>query len=747
MAAFDSYSPCPCGSGQKFKWCCQKAEAEADRAHRLFVNGQTETAIQALQDGLRKFPGMPLLLMRQVVYQLQSEQFDAARATVNLLLEKSPKHILGNLFLVRILLVLDSARAACDALQKALSLVTAEFQSEATEVTRLVAMRLGYEHSYLASLRHYELAESLATDADARRVSTELASMRSRASIPLWLKNPNRLSPAPESLPGAARARFQQALDWAEQGLWNAAAATFEVLSADGIAPTESDRNLALCRLWTADSNDAVEPLARAVKALGTSTDAVDLEVLRQGFYPHSKDDMVERVQLTWPLRSRDRLIQTLESDASIVPGRLDEDDESEDEKIDHFLILDRPRPAGASGLKTDDIPRIQGTLLVAQAAVTLDALDDAALDPLTDRFTTLVGDAVPRAHPKTKVVGAIPRSTLAVSFHWLPPEDLSDEDAERLEREQFSWQIREVWANTPLPYLNNRSVTQAAKAGDAVVPVRAAIFMLEMASKDRTGGKPVADLRQALGIAPEPEIDPDTVDIEGLNITRLRYVPLERLDDSRLVAVYRRAKMFGLVEIMSQAGTLLAARPTALGAETITLSAICGDLARLSARNGDRTVALEWVKRGRDSTASTERSAMPAAWDMIELEVRALTEPPEAWVPELAVILDRYQGDEVASQGLVMGLYTLGLVQFVPHPERPNQVLVDTRMLRGLLDRFGPRVTTAGGQLGISATRGELWTPGGPAKETGAIWTPGSGSGTTPPGGENKPRLIIPGR
>jgi hypothetical protein len=58
----------------------------------------------------------------------------------------------------------------------------------------------------------------------------------------------------------------------------------------------------------------------------------------------------------------------------------------------------------------------------------------------------------------------------------------------------------------------------------------------------------------------------------------------------------------------------------------------------------------------------------------------------------------------------------------------------------------YGPRVTTASGRLGVSATKGGLWTPGGPSAGGGGIWTPGSETAPTPGGGD-KPRLIIPGR
>ncbi len=121
-----------------------------------------------------------------------------------------------------------------------------------------------------------------------------------------WLKNPDALAPAPDTLRGEARERFVQALEWASQGLWAAAASAFELLSADQAAASEADRNLGLCRLWMADEAGAVEALRRARARLGSTPDAVDLEVLCQQVAPPDPDDLVERVQLIWPVRNRD---------------------------------------------------------------------------------------------------------------------------------------------------------------------------------------------------------------------------------------------------------------------------------------------------------------------------------------------------------------------------------------------------------------------------------------------------------
>ncbi len=88
MSLVEPYSPCPCGSGEKYKWCCQKVEPFAERAQRLLENGQFESALVPLNEGLAKFPDSPLLLTRKAVTHLHLEQFEEAKGALRSLLQK-----------------------------------------------------------------------------------------------------------------------------------------------------------------------------------------------------------------------------------------------------------------------------------------------------------------------------------------------------------------------------------------------------------------------------------------------------------------------------------------------------------------------------------------------------------------------------------------------------------------------------------------------------------------------------------
>jgi hypothetical protein len=334
------------------------------------------------------------------------------------------------------------------------------------------------------------------------------------------------------------------------------------------------------------------------------------------------------------------------------------------------------------------------------------------------------------------------------MSWDWLLPEGLEPAEIDRLNREQGVKVLTEDWPRTPLPYLKGRTPLQAAEAGDAKVALRAAVFQLEATRDVWRDAVDFDALRRRLRIEPEPAIDPETVDIEQIHLSRLALVPVDRLDDDRLAALYRRSRRFMLVDVIERTARALLDRPAARERGGINMMMIHADLASIEAEDGRIDKALEWIARGRQADSPAERARNAVVWDLQEIRLRARAEAPESWVPDLAVLLERYEGDPEGVQALLLGLTELGLVQLLPNPDQPGEIMVDTRPLQALLDRYGPRVKTASGRLGVSATKGGLWTPGGPSTSAGggaAIWTPGSESAPPAAGGE-KPRLIIPG-
>jgi tetratricopeptide (TPR) repeat protein len=55
----DQYSPCPCGSGKKFKWCCQPIYPGIEHALTQEANGQHDAALRILDQLIKEHPGNP----------------------------------------------------------------------------------------------------------------------------------------------------------------------------------------------------------------------------------------------------------------------------------------------------------------------------------------------------------------------------------------------------------------------------------------------------------------------------------------------------------------------------------------------------------------------------------------------------------------------------------------------------------------------------------------------------------------
>ncbi len=553
MAAVDPYSLCPCGSGQKFKWCCHKVEAVADRAQRLFESGQLESALDAIEEGLKKEPGNAWLLIRKTLYLVRAGRPEPARKTVELVLQKNPKHTGAHMLLTRLALETEGVSAGVAQLQQALTALPAEHRKDLGGLVLVVGAFLSENGDYPAAWAHLNLVQTWEGREGDPTILRGLQSLQSNPAVSPWEKNRDTLSPPPAHLEGEARSRFEAALAWAKDGLWSSAAAAFEMLSDHPIAGPQSDRNLGFCRLWLAEAVAAVAALRRYASGLGPTSEAVDVETLCQQVAPPGSSGMVEQVQLTWPLRNRQALLAALRADSAInadEPGPLDPEEENSPE-VDQFELLDRPALAsGVSGesLKGTDIPRIVGRVLVGADFVILETFDDGRLDSLSDRFVGLAGSAIPPAHPKTKMVAKVPRLDLALMWEWLLPTGIDATAERRLSREQKSYLLAEVWPRTPNPALGGKTPLEAAAAGDSEVPLRAALVPFEQSRDVVKQHDEFLALRQRLNIPPEPRVDPAATDFAHLHLGRFAYVSAAELADEPLAIFYRRARESSLI-------------------------------------------------------------------------------------------------------------------------------------------------------------------------------------------------------
>ncbi|MDG3004680.1 tetratricopeptide repeat protein [Paludisphaera mucosa] len=747
MAAVDPYSLCPCGSGQKFKWCCHKAETYVDRAMRLERNGQSEASLAALNEGLAKLPDTPWLILRKAILLAMLGRSSEAREIVDALLKKQPAHLGALNVKLRLLQAAGDVRGAVDLFQKLLERSADEHEPAPADLATSLGATLFRAGYVPAALEHLGLADGGPAERGSERAEAmreELtATLCANPSTSPWLKNPYDLLPCPAAAGDDARRRFQEAADWAGLGLLERASAAFELLSGDPAVGRAADVNQGLCRLRLADHPAAAAAIRRGIAGAPATTDVVDLEALAQLVDPNVGDDPVEEVELSWPLRDREGLLARLRAEKACVE-RVDAEAEPGDEL--EFALLDRPRIADGAKAEPGDLPLVAGSIVVAADAVKLETFDDGRLNDLIDRLAAIAGHTIPPAHPRTKILGRVSRQSLVLDLACQPPAGTPPQEQRSLVGRLGAERVQKRWVETPMVFLGGKTPVEAGRGGKFEVPLRAALTLLE-AHGNWQGLIDWDALRARLGVPAEPAIDPIDVELERVHVGRLAKVDPHGLDDERLVDLRERAHQWGLTEVVVRSAREIASRRRLLEREGFPTIQVFSDLAIDAALSGDREAALGWVRKGRETEPAARRGATAPSWDMLDVRIRTMLDGPESWVPEVAAVLSRYEGNAQGMQQVLSHLIDLGLIELAPSPEDPTKYVADPTVLYGLLARFGPRVQAVGG----APAGGGIWTPGaqagGGGRGGGGIWTPGSGPAAAPAAPAEKPRIIFPGR
>src|ERR1700675_2948603 len=93
--AFDPYDPCPCGSGKKFKWCCQPIHVQIDKAFRQDADGQHESALRIMEEVVREHAGNPEAWGRQAQLLYQNDKVEEAEAALEKAFAVNPHYPFG----------------------------------------------------------------------------------------------------------------------------------------------------------------------------------------------------------------------------------------------------------------------------------------------------------------------------------------------------------------------------------------------------------------------------------------------------------------------------------------------------------------------------------------------------------------------------------------------------------------------------------------------------------------------------
>jgi tetratricopeptide (TPR) repeat protein len=299
--ALDPYAACPCGSGKKYRWCCEPIDRDLRRAFEQEANGQHDAALRIIDEVLVAHPGNPQGFGQKAELLYKLSRMEEAEAALEKAFAINPNYPYGLLLRAifrfqegeipgALLLARRAAEAydpqAHDYLTQIYGLI---FECEMA-MNRPVAAR-----EALRRMIHYAPAEQEFRD----RFE---AVFGEQSRLPLAARRDYRTGgPLPPADP-ARRAAWSNALGSFDTGRLGELAANLDRLTTEAPDDGAGWFYLGLVRAWLGDNPKALEALDRHLDRepdddRATSSAALQ-EVLRCGLGLEEVGDYREHVFL-----------------------------------------------------------------------------------------------------------------------------------------------------------------------------------------------------------------------------------------------------------------------------------------------------------------------------------------------------------------------------------------------------------------------------------------------------------------
>lgn len=603
----DPYASCPCGSGKKFRFCCQPIYPAIERAFSQFRGGQQEAALRTIDSAAASHPGHPEILIRKAMMLDAAGRREDAEKALDDALSKSanfgPAHFMrarwrhqeGEFPGAAIL-----ARKAADG-----------YAIEAKE-------HLADVHAFLFEIE-MQLNRPLAARAALRmamRLAPQEASLKEafdgtfgeNGRLPACLrKEPSLLSPPPGSKRKAAWDKLAREHGSSRLG---DLARLFTALAAQDSTDSAAAHNAAVAMAWVGDNAKALEHLERYLTLEtdeGRKEGACLLgEILRCGYGMESQADLLEHefllvLRRVEPMQG---LINKMAQENRLLPLR-----QSEEEQQNGFRALLLEKKALLAGSETPDYHRVVGTLEIQGPLCRVHGCDAEAMEALRGEFADNL-QLKPNEAP-LRPMGSFRdpgREVMLVALKGTGEKGEADALARQLKEYQKFFE--ETWINRSAKSLGGKSPAEAAKDAGSTGRLSAKVrFIEDMGESPREIGYSFDSLRAKLGLQPLGKPTPAAASTKpeataGWTAESLAAAAVESVASGELVMAFAAAQRIGDDNLVIRWAQAIAARPDAPRHAAAHLH-----LARHQAVKGEHGAALETLEKGHKHEVGVEDS------------------------------------------------------------------------------------------------------------------------------------------
>jgi len=560
---FDLYGPCPCGSGKKFKWCCQPIHVQISKAFEQDEAGQHEAALQTINEVVAQHPDNPEAHGRKAQLLYQMDKAEEAEAALQKALELNPRYAFGHYLRGRFRHYEGEFAGALVLFRKAADLYDQEAHQVLGQVYAAIAeceMRLNRPVAARAAmqiaLRHDPGVEAY------RKVMDDLFGDQSH--LPLSARREYRFLGAAATASPAQRCAWQTALHTAATGKLSDAARAFETLTEADDSDAAAWYDLGLARAWLGNNAAALAALDRYVSLEADDGPAAAAwalaEVLRCGAGAEDQADLVEHSAL-FQVRNPRQFVQALEG--LIKEKRFIPTQSREEEGALLGLILEQVQALTAE-LAAKKSPRMAAFLLVIGDLLHLRSVNQDGLMKTVQDLQQRAGGAL--SEPEVQH-GPVPFSDVLSEAAVFPMGAETEDEARGRLEEGVGQYFEDQWIHKPLRGLGGVPPLDAAGHGTLRKKLGGVIQFLEECAKATAQPYDFERLRRKLGLvqaAPGAAV-PSTSEMSAAELAGL---PAEALSDNKLADAYQAALRLDARELAGRFGKAILGRPPQPGSQ-----------------------------------------------------------------------------------------------------------------------------------------------------------------------------------
>ena len=557
--AFDPYSSCPCGSGKKFKWCCQPIHQEMAKAFQLDEQGQHESALRVMEEIVAQHAENPEAWGKKALLLWQNEKPEEAEAALSKAFEVDPKYPFGHYLRARFRLFEGEIPGALLLFRKAAEV----YDPGAREILAEIYINIFDCEMKLNRPVAAHAAGDLAKKSDPN--NTQL-----KDSLDAIFSDQN-----PNLPPAAKKAYAYRPTRKVGQKAWDAVMAKMagsrlhdvqrafaELAKADPEDPSVWF-NLGVTQAWLGTNNSALESLERYIvletdEALAAEAETLG-EVLRCGQGMEDQADYVEH-SMTAQLRDPQSFVNTLaklEQEHILAGLRLDEE-----QRILVGVVLEPAPVSLIAESQAKQAPPLGAFFMLAGTIVRLWNTSaekvEAAFKLLREKTGAALTDGFPARGPAKFQDVIAPAMVMPVAAG-------SQEAHDEIVHAAFGRYYEETWIHRPLKSLGNVPPIDAGGSTILRKKLLGAIrFQEEIANRP---GAPIAydfdRLRRKLNlVAGAPMPAAASVDIGAMGAAELAGLTIDKLDDSQLEQAYRTATQVDAKELAAKFAESIVSRP-----------------------------------------------------------------------------------------------------------------------------------------------------------------------------------------